>query len=90
MPSDKNPADLASRGSSVSELITSNWITSPHFLWEKEISKAVDVIREIPIGDPEVKRVLTMYLQSMRQVTLLELLSKFVEHLSEIVFEYII
>lgn len=54
-----NPADLASRGSTAKEILTSNWLTGPWFLWEKEIQPAVDVITEIQIGDPEVKRIQT-------------------------------
>lgn len=54
---DQNPADIASRGSSASELITSNWFTGPQFLWNKEIPTATDIDTEIPLGDPEVKKV---------------------------------
>lgn len=74
---DKNPADLASRGSSASKLLTSNWFTGPKFLWEKEVSPEVEVIPEIPVGDPEVKRVQALNLESAEQVTLPDRLSKF-------------
>lgn len=75
VPTDKNPADIASRGSSVSELLTSDWITGPLFLWEKEIPPAEEVITEIPVGDPEVKRSLNV--QTTEQVSLSDCLSRF-------------
>lgn len=59
-----NPADLASRGSSASEILTSSWFTGPQFLWEKEIPPATDVITEIQIRDPEVKRIQTLNTQT--------------------------
>ena len=31
---DKNPADHASRGLTVAELMESNWFTGPKFLWD--------------------------------------------------------
>nr|XP_033494102.1 uncharacterized protein LOC117264333 [Epinephelus lanceolatus] len=77
VPTDKNPADLASRGSSANELLTSTWFTGPQFLWEKEIPPAADVITEIPIGDPEVKKVQTLHVQSTEQVSLSDRLSRF-------------
>ena len=50
-----NPADHASRGLSVQELMKSNWFTGPAFLWEKEISFGEEGIPSIQIGDPEVR-----------------------------------
>lgn len=35
VPTDQNPADHASRGLTVSELLSSDWFTGPKFLWEK-------------------------------------------------------
>ena len=55
-----NPADIASRGSSAGELLTSSWFKGPQFLWEKEIPSASDISAEIQIGDPEVKRIQTL------------------------------
>ncbi|XP_057686666.1 uncharacterized protein LOC130912537 [Corythoichthys intestinalis] len=57
VPSEQNPADIASRGSSASELITSDWFKGPQFLWDKEIPPAADIDTEVPLGDPEVKKV---------------------------------
>lgn len=50
-----NPTDLASRGSSADEVLTSSWLTGPRFLWEKEIPPVADVITEIQIRNPEVE-----------------------------------
>ncbi|XP_051792767.1 uncharacterized protein LOC127530320 [Acanthochromis polyacanthus] len=77
VPTDKNPADLASRGSSASELLTSTWFKGPQFLWEKDLPPAADVITEIPVGDPEVKKVQTLHVQTTEKVNLTDRLSKF-------------
>lgn len=70
VPTDRNPADIASRGSSANELATSRWFTGPQVLWEKEIPPPRDVVTEIPIGDPEVKRIQTFNTLKMEQVSL--------------------
>lgn len=44
--SDDNPADHASRGLGVDQLIASNWFTGPAFLWEKELP-----IEEMKVGE---------------------------------------
>lgn len=72
-----NPADLASRGSSASEILASSWFTGPRFLWEKEIPPATDVSIEIQIGDPEVKRIQSLNTQTLEQQSLSDRLSKF-------------
>lgn len=72
-----NPADIASRGSSASEILTSSWFKGPRFLWEKEIPPATDVSTEIQIGDPEVKRIQTLNTQTREQLSLSDRLSKF-------------
>ncbi|XP_058509227.1 uncharacterized protein LOC131475275 [Solea solea] len=72
-----NPADLASRGSNASEILTSRWLSGPHFLWEKEIPPAVDVVTEVQIGDPEVKRTQTLHTWTSEQVSLSDRLSRF-------------
>ena len=50
----QNPADHASRGLKVADLIDSDWLRGPKFLWEQEI-----VLNqrspELLVGDPEVK-----------------------------------
>ncbi|KAJ8332755.1 hypothetical protein SKAU_G00416510, partial [Synaphobranchus kaupii] len=50
----QNPADHASRGLKVADLVESNWLTGPKFLWEREID-ANQRSPELLVGDPEVK-----------------------------------
>ncbi|KAJ8369824.1 hypothetical protein SKAU_G00098520 [Synaphobranchus kaupii] len=52
----QNPADHASRGLKVTELISSNWLTGPKFLWEREIA-ILKTTPELLMGDPEVKSI---------------------------------
>ncbi|XP_034537461.1 uncharacterized protein LOC117811344 [Notolabrus celidotus] len=77
VPTDKNPADLASRGSNASELCSSSWFKGPQFLWEKDLPPAADVFTETPVGDPEVKKVQILNTQTKEQVILTDRLSKF-------------
>ncbi|KAA8587339.1 hypothetical protein FQN60_016201 [Etheostoma spectabile] len=51
----QNPADHASRGLKVAELVSSTWLTGPKFLWEREII-AQKTIPQLMMGDPEVKK----------------------------------
>lgn len=37
VPTNENPADLASRGTTMDELLSSIWLMGPKFLWETEI-----------------------------------------------------
>ena len=52
--SEENPADHASRGLKVADLMDSNWFTGPKFLWEREIALHQGD-PELLLGDPEVK-----------------------------------
>ncbi|XP_038150062.1 uncharacterized protein LOC119789301 [Cyprinodon tularosa] len=72
-----NPADIASRGSSASEILISSWFSGPQFLQEKEIPPATNVCTEIQIGDPEVKRIQILRTQKQEQLSLSDRLSKF-------------
>ena len=57
----ENPADLASRGTTVSEILdNSMWFHGPEFLWETEIP-SLDTYQEIdvPQDDCEIKKVQT-------------------------------
>ncbi|XP_062846427.1 uncharacterized protein LOC134325915 isoform X2 [Trichomycterus rosablanca] len=74
---DENPADNASRGRTIDELLSSNWFTGPKFLWEKEIKPSTELIHDLPIGDPEVKRSHVLQTRTKEQVTLADRLSKF-------------
>ncbi|XP_066499342.1 uncharacterized protein [Hoplias malabaricus] len=52
----ENPADHASRGLRVSEMINSNWFQGPKFLWERELN-IEQGMPDLVVGDPEVKTV---------------------------------
>lgn len=62
----ENPADHASRGLTVEELISSNWLTGPRFLWEKEVFAKQGTL-ELLVGDPEVKAVQVLRTETMMQ-----------------------
>ncbi|XP_051519046.1 uncharacterized protein LOC127420658 [Myxocyprinus asiaticus] len=51
--SEENPADYASRGLTAEDLMTSNWLTGPKFLWQRELPGDVKV-GEIIANDPEL------------------------------------
>ncbi|KAI4902936.1 hypothetical protein NFI96_019343, partial [Prochilodus magdalenae] len=74
---DENPADNASRGTSIDELLSSNWFTGPQFLWEMEIETPVEVIQELPVGDPEVRKAQTLQTKTTEHLSLVDRLSKF-------------
>ena len=55
VPTSENPADIASRGCTTEELVTSScWFMGPDFLWEKELPPKQE-IAPISEHDPEVK-----------------------------------
>lgn len=74
---EENPVDSASWGKTVNGLITSNWFIGPTFFWEKEISTPDDVVLDLPLGDPEVRKAETLQTKTMEQVSLVDCLSKF-------------
>lgn len=77
VPTDENPADYASRGKTVDELLSSDWFTGPSFLWKGEIEVPTEVLLELPVGDPEVKRAQTFQTKTSEQVDLVGRLKKF-------------
>ena len=77
VPTDQNPADHASRGLTISELISSDWFQGPAFLWEREIGLSEEVISELPLGDPEVKGAQTLSTETTEQDSLADRLSGF-------------
>lgn len=77
VPTSENPADLASRGTTVNELLSSNWLTGPQFLWEKEIHLPSEETIELPVGDPEVRKVQTLSTQTVEHTSLSDRLLKF-------------
>ena len=52
-----NPADLASRGASPQELMSSKWLCGPDFLWEPCLEVQDTSVPEVNVEDPEVKTI---------------------------------
>lgn len=77
VPSEENPADSASRGKSVTELLSSNWFTGPSFLWVWDLPTTQTVELEPSLGDPEVRKTQTMLTKVTETFSLAERLSKF-------------
>jgi len=77
VPTSENPADMASRGTTVNELLSSNWLTGPQFLWEKEINLPTKETIKLPIGDPEVRKVQILNTQTTEHKSLSDRLAKF-------------
>ncbi|XP_070406798.1 uncharacterized protein [Nothobranchius furzeri] len=77
VPTDENPADMASRGTSVKELLSSNWLTGPQFLWKGEIQLPTRKTIELQVGDPEVRKVQTLNTQAVKHASLSDHLTKF-------------
>lgn len=76
IPSDENPADYASRGMSVNDLVTSSWFRGPNVLWERQIPPPVEVNTQLPIGDPEVKKPQSLNTQAVQYSCLSNRLTK--------------
>nr|XP_017214445.2 uncharacterized protein LOC101885244 isoform X1 [Danio rerio] len=76
VPTYENPADNASRGRRINELLSSNWFSGPSFLWEKEIT-TTNVVPDLPVGDPEVKKIQTLHTKTMENKDFVDRLSKF-------------
>jgi len=71
-----NPADHASRGSNVVDLLASNWFTGPNFLWSCNMIVDLPVEPELLLGDPEVKSQV-LHIQSEDSDGLLRSLEKY-------------
>lgn len=59
VPTTINPADMASRGTSISELIHSHWFSGPQFLWTEPLSLPQQPSLSVDSDDPEVKQATT-------------------------------
>lgn len=72
-----NPADMASRGCTVKQLVSSRWLKGPEFLWVSELSTEVTRF-SVAEDDPEVKtaKVVNRVMSSM-ECNLLQYVEKF-------------
>ncbi|XP_032425349.1 uncharacterized protein LOC116724101 isoform X1 [Xiphophorus hellerii] len=77
VPSENNPADHASRGLSVQQLLTSNWFKGPEFLWQSELPIETDKAIEVIPNDPELKTVHVLKTEVQERRTILDRLNKF-------------
>ena len=60
VPGTENPVDYIPRGMSPQQLMSSAWKEGPEFLKENEdLSTPEECVYEVPVGDPEVKKVVT-------------------------------
>lgn len=73
---DQNPADHASRGLKVAELVSSNWLIGPKFLWEREIVIPKSTA-ELLVADPEVKTMQALQIKVVKDNDFLERLERF-------------
>ena len=56
VPTSCNPADLSSRGASIEELMSSDWLTGPPFLWSEPLTLPPQPHVHISPDDVEVKQ----------------------------------
>lgn len=78
--SEENPADHASRGLPVKDLLSSNWFTGPQFLWEDNIHDRTSQQQttELSSSDLEVKKKTTLQTQCQENTNcLVDRLTKF-------------
>lgn len=52
-----NPADHASRGLTAEQLVDSNWLTGPDFLWERDLPTGEVKVEEVSDNDPELRKI---------------------------------
>lgn len=72
-----NPADHASRGLMVDQLVASNWFTGPDFLWERELPTGDVKVGEVSDNDPELRTVHVLNTKTKERQNLLDRLTKF-------------
>lgn len=81
VPTQCNPADIVSRGCSVSELVLSDWFTGPKFLYKEAsewpIPKTIKIDMDV-VNIEKRKQTFTMSIASNRLLDILETHSSFV------------
>lgn len=78
VPSQDNPSDHASRGMYARELMDSNWLTGPDFLWRPELPMPdEDFETEVPPDDLERRRVVVHSTTMKKTKTVLDRLEYF-------------
>ena len=75
--SEENPADQASRGLTVEQLVSSDWFTGSRFLWQRELPSGEVKMGEISSNDPKLKKVQVHDVQAKETKSLLDRLHKF-------------
>lgn len=75
VPTNENPADHASRGLNVDEILKTNWLTGPNFLWKKDIPPVKEIDTALKVGDPEVKQAQVLSAETV-EISLSDHLSK--------------
>lgn len=73
---DQNPADHASRGLKVADLINSNWFARPKFLWEREIATP-KTTPELMVGDPEIKTIQALQVNVVKEENFMDRFKRF-------------
>ncbi|XP_067933074.1 uncharacterized protein [Watersipora subatra] len=76
VPTDQNPADHTSRGLTITQLLKSNWLTGPDFLWKEPMQFPDQLTPEVKPDDPEVKSLCVQMISSPSQ-TLYQRLQRF-------------
>lgn len=64
----------------MNDLLRSDWFSGPMFMWESEIPTPEDVIPDLAIGDPEIRKAQTLQtsaLQASEPISIADSLSKF-------------
>ena len=79
VPTEDNPADHASRGLSVNQLVASNWFPGPDFLWKSELPRGGGdvMVGEVKEDDPELRNVQVLNTKTKDERSLLDRLTKF-------------
>ncbi len=77
VPTDENPADHASRGLKAQDLLHSNWLSGPKFLWNLDVFSEGEAIEELSREDPEVRRAVSHKASTIENHDILERLNRF-------------